>query len=267
MKMKKKLYAFLAVLFIILVPKTSFAQFEIPEIPKFQTSVYDYAGILSVDEKSALEEKLIRYSDSTSTQIVIITIQSLKGEDIDVLSTNWAQKWGIGGSKDKDNGVVLLVAIDDRKMSIRPGYGVEDKLIAGVCGEIIRNVIKPEFKTSNYFSGLDKGTDAMFKVLQGKYKGTRKHKEPGGIPIGIIIFVFIILFLIFSRMKNKGNNGGNKNNGGGFGLAEMIILSSLGRNSGGGGFGGFGGGSSGGGGFGGGFGGGGFSGGGASGSW
>jgi uncharacterized protein len=267
MKKIKNIYVFLVILFAILIPKTSFAQFEIPEIPKFQTAVYDYANILSPNEKSQLEQKLVRYSDSTSTQIVIITIQSLKGEDIGVLATNWGQKWGIGGSKDKDNGVILLVSIQDKKLSIRPGYGVEDRLIAGVCGEIIRNVIRPEFKTGNYFSGLDKGTDAMFKVLIGKYKGTRQQKESGGIPIGVIIFGLIVLFVIFSRMKNNGNNGNNRNNGGGFGLAEMIILSSLGRNSGGGGFGGFGGGSSGGGGFGGGFGGGGFSGGGASGDW
>ena len=241
----------------------SYGQFEIPEKPSFQTSVYDYAKILSDTEKTELEEKLVRYSDSTSSQIVVITIDDLKGEDINVVSTNWAQKWGFG-DKGKDNGVLLLVSMADRKMSIRPGYGVEDRLIAGVCGEIIRKIITPEFKNKNYFAGLDQGTDAIFEVLNGKFKGSRKSDEKGGIPILYIIIGVVIILYILSRGKNNGNNGGRS---GGFDLADMIILSSLGRNSGGGFGGGSFGGSSGSGGFGGGFGGGGFSGGGASGGW
>ncbi len=77
----------------LLVSHISFAQFTIPEKPDFQTAVYDYANLLKPEEKTQLEEKLIRYSDSTSTQIVIATIVDLKGESIDVVSTNWAQKW------------------------------------------------------------------------------------------------------------------------------------------------------------------------------
>jgi uncharacterized protein len=148
-------------------------------------------------------------------------------------------------------------------MSIRPGYGVEDRLIAGICGEIIRKVIRPEFKSGNYFQGIDNGTSAIIDVLKGKFKAEPKTKDDGGIPIGLIIFVIIIIIFLISKSKNNGNNGSNSR---GFDLADIIILSSMGRGSGGGGFGGgFGGGSSGGG-FGG-FGGGGFSGGGASGDW
>jgi uncharacterized protein len=240
-----------------------FSQFTIPEKPDFQTSVYDYAKLLSDSEKSQLEEKLIKYSDSTSTQIVVVTIDDLKNEDIDVLSTNWAQKWGIGQAKE-DNGVMILVAKNDRKLSIRPGYGLEDKLIAAICGEIIRNVIVPEFKAGSYYNGLNKGADAIIEVVKGKYKGTRKQDtKDKGVPIGVFIIIFIIIIILISR--NKGNGGSGI--GGSPSLLDIIVLSSLGRNSGGGFGGGFGGGSSGGGGFGGGFGGGGFSGGGASGGW
>ena len=248
-------------LLLLIVTNITFAQFEIPEKPKFQTAVYDYAQLLSAQEKSQLEEKLIRYSDTTTNQVTVIIIKNLKGEDVGVLATNWAQKWGLG-DKDKDNGVLLLIASEDKKMSIRPGYGLEHKLIAGIAGEIIRKVIRPEFKAGNYYVGIDKGTDAIIEVIKGKYKGTREEKKGGGIPIIYIIIGVLILFFIIARSKNNGKNGGKS---GGFDLADIIILSSMGRGFGGGG-GGFGG-SSGGGGFGGGFGGGGFSGGGASGDW
>ena len=238
------------------------AQFTIPEKPSFQTSVYDYANTLSASEKATLEEKLIRYSDSTSTQIVVITIESLKGEDIGILTPKWGQTWGIGGSEKNDNGVIILLSKEERKIWISPGYGVEDRLSAGITGELTRNVIIPEFKAGSYYNGLDKGADAIFDVLKGKYKGERKKTKEKGIPKGIFVVIFIILLILISRRRGGGNSG---NSGGGFGLGEMIILSSLGRGgfggSSGGGFGG------GGGGFGGGFGGGGFSGGGAGGSW
>lgn len=240
------------------------AQLTIPKIPSFQTSVYDYEGILNASEKEQLEDKLVRYSDSTSTQIVVVSVADLKGEDIGILTPRWAHEWGIGQAKE-DNGVLILLSKAERKIWIAPGYGVEDRLTAGITGEIIRNVITPNFKTENYYAGLDQGADAIFDVLKGKYKGTRKESKKDDFPIlPVIIFVFILIFII-SRSKGGGNSGGSS--GGGFDLADIIILSSLGRSSGGGfgGSGSFGGGGSGG--FGGGFGGGGFSGGGAGGSW
>lgn len=243
----------------------SFAQFTIPEKPSFQTSVYDYAKVLSADEKTQLEEKLIRYSDSTTTQIVVITIESLKGEDIGILTPKWGQTWGIGGTEKDDNGVLILLAKAEKKIWISAGYGLEDRLTAGIGGEITRNIIVPEFKAGSYYNGLDKGTDALFDVFKGKYKGERKQKKDKNFPVVPIIIIAFVILALLSRNKNNGGNSGNS--GGGPSLLDVIILSSLGRNSGGfggssgGGFGG------GGGGFGGGFGGGGFSGGGSGGSW
>ena len=254
-----RIVKFLLIVSLLLLHQFGFSQFTIPPKPDFQTSVYDYAKLLNDSEKSALEEKLIKYSDSTTTQIVVITIDDLKNEDVGVVATNWAHTWGIGQAKE-DNGVLILVSKNDRKLSIRPGYGVEDRLVAGICGEIIRNVITPEFKTGSYYNGLDAGADAIFDVLKGKYKGSRVEKTDDGGFLPILVFIVIIVVVIIISSKNKGgNNGGNS--GGGPSLLDIIILSNMGRSS-GGGFGG-----SSGGGFGGGFGGGGFSGGGASGSW
>ena len=244
--------------------------YTIPEIPKFQTSLYDYAKVLNPEEAQLLEEKLVRYSDTTTTQIVCITIDDLQGEDISQLATRWAHTWGVG-DKVKDNGILILLAKNDRKIQIVNGYGIEDRITAGQTGEIIRTVIVPEFKAGSYYRGLDKGVDEIFNLLQGKYKGTRQANNDGDPGIFIILLIIVIIIIIIGiSSKNGGNSGTGTFSGPD--LADMIILSRMGR--GGGGF--FGGGSSGGGifggggssgGFGGGFGGGGFSGGGAGGSW
>ncbi|AOW09375.1 TPM domain-containing protein [Flavobacterium gilvum] len=262
----------LAFLLIVLFSSNCvFSQFTIPEKPSLQTSVYDYANLLSPEEKAQLEEKLIKYSDSTTTQIVVITIESLKNENVNILATNWGQKWGVGGTQKDDNGVIILLAKNEHKIAINPGYGLEDRLTAGIGGEIIRNIIIPEFKAGSYYRGLDKGTDALFDVFKGKYKGERKqqHREKEFPLFPFIIIVLIILFLFSKNRNSGGGNSGNRGGGGGPSLLDVIILSNLGRGfgGGGGGFGGSSGGGFGGGGFGGGFGGGGFSGGGSSGSW
>lgn len=263
---KKNTLLTLKLFVCFLFTQISFAQFDIPEKPAFQTSVYDYANVLNANEKAQLEEKLIKYSDSTTTQIVVITIESLKGEDIGILTPKWGQTWGIGGTKKNDNGVIILLAKAEKKIWISAGYGLEDRLTAGIGGEITRNIIIPEFKAGSYYKGLDKGTDAIIDVFKGKYKGERKQTKEKDFPIFPLIVIVVILFVLISRNKNSGGNSGNSN-GGGPSLLDVIILSSLGRNSGGGGFGGSSGGGFGGGGFGGGFGGGGFSGGGSGGDW
>ena len=244
------------------------AQFTIPKVPSFQTSVYDYADLLNPTEEKELENKLIRYSDSTTTQIVVITIDDLKGESIGILTPRWAHEWGIGQEKE-DNGILILLSKNDREIWISPGYGVEDRLTAGINGELIRNIIIPEFKAGSYYNGLNKGADAIFEALKGKYKGSRIADKSDGIDIGKVIF-FIIIFIIIIIILSKSNKGDGGSGGryGGPDLGDIIILSRMGRGGFGGSSGGsFGSGGFGGGGFGGGFGGGGFSGGGAGGSW
>lgn len=257
---------YIAFFIAILVVQVAFGQFTIPDKPKLQTSVYDYANLLSASQKSTLEQKLISYSDSTSTQIVIATVETIKGEDIGILTPKWAHQWGIGQAKE-DNGVFILLANKERKIWISPGYGVEHKLTAGITGTIVRTIIIPEFKQGDFYAGLDKGTYAVFEVLNGTYKNNAPAKsESGGFPSFIIIIIIIfILLIIFSKKNRGGGNGGRgfRDKSTAADILTAIILSRAGR--GGFGSGGFGGGSSGG--FGGGFGGGGFSGGGAGGNW
>lgn len=257
----------------LLFAGTAVAQYDIPEKPVFQTSVYDYYNLLSASEKSQLENKLIKYSDTTSTQIVVAIIPSTKGENILYLGAQWGEKWGIGQEKE-DNGVLILLARDDRRIAINTGKGVEHLLTDAMSRRIIERDIIPYFKLNDYAAGLNRGADAIFEVMTGEYQGTRKRSGDGEFPVGVIIFlivIFIIILIVISKSR-RGGGGDHWNRRGGAmdkDIIEAIILSNMGRGgyrrSSGGGL--FGSGSSGGGGFGGGFGGGSFGGGGASGGW
>lgn len=243
------------------IPPLKIEQDGLPAKPPLSVqkahSVYDYAKLLSPEERRSLEQKISKYYDSTSTQIVIATVKKIN-DDISLYATEWAHKWGIG-EKDKGNGVFLLVSKDDHKITIRTGYGVEHLLTDALSRRIIENKIIPYFKKGDYYGGLNAGIETIFKVLKGEYKADPKEKEEGGIPIFFILIVIIILIIIFSSRHGNNSGGGSWHNSDG----GPIIFSSGGRSSwGGGSFGGFGGG-----GFSGGFGGGGFGGGGATGSW
>jgi uncharacterized protein len=268
----QKTFNCLVIVFTLLCFNTTFAQYEIPEKPNLQTSVYDYINLLSPSQKNSLENKLIKYSDSTSTQIVVAVISSTQGEYINALGTNWAHEWGIG-DKDKDNGIFILLAKDDRKINISTGYGVEHLMTDAMSKRIIERDIIPYFKQGDYYGGLNKGVNSVFEVMTGEYKGTRQSSSNEGIPFGLIFLFIIFIIILISISKNRrggGGSGGRRfRNDTSRSILETIILSNAGRSSSGGGFGGggFGGGSSSGGGFGGGFGGGGFGGGGASGGW
>lgn len=255
-------YLLLIVAFLMM--QSIVAQYQIPEKPKFQTSVYDYVKLLSSKEKTALENKLIKYSDSTSTQIVIAIIKSTKGENIAYLGAQWLTKWGIGDAK-KDNGILITLAKDDRKININTGYGVEHLLTDFTSRQIIEYTILPEFKKGGFYKGLDKGTDAIFKVINGEYQGTRKQSDEFDPTFIIMIIIFIVFFILISRGNRNNHRGGKhyRKRTIATDIFETIILSNSGR----GGFGSSSSGSFGSGGFGGGFGGGMGGGGGATGSW
>lgn len=258
-----KLFKYFAVVFLLLMQFFGFSQnVKIPEKPSNQTAYYDFGtNVLSQAEQNHIKQKLINYADSTSTQIVVITVPTTQGEYINRYAVDLAHKWGIG-QKGKDNGIILLIAVDDRKVNISTGYGTEHLMTDALSRRIIETQITPEFRNGNYFAGIDKATTSIMQIMSGEYKNDKTNSEESFIPI-LIVFVFIVLVFIIAS-KNKGGGNGST---GGFDASDIIILSSLGRNSGrGGGFFG-GGGSFGGGGFSGGFGGGGFGGGGASGSW
>jgi len=135
----------LILVFLFCLSAKGLAQFDIPEVPSKQTSVYDYANLLNSGQKSALENKLVRYSDTTSTQIVVVIIPSTKGEDISFLGAKWGQKWGIG-QEGKDNGILITLATEDRKVDINTGYGIETIITDRMAEQVINRVMIPQFK-------------------------------------------------------------------------------------------------------------------------
>jgi len=253
---------------LILCAAGAMAQ-ELPAKPS--TLVTDYTNTLSDADKQGLEQKLDAFDDSTSTQIAILIIKSVGQYDINDYAQKVGRSWGIG-QKGKNNGILILVAMGDRKMSIQTGYGVEDVVPDAITHEIIENDMKPRFRANDYAGGLSAAVDDLLKYTKGEYKAAKKPQGRGigGNIIAVIVIVVIILIVIF-----RGRGGGGQiidSRGGASPFWWFLGGALLGRGSGGwGGFsggdsgGGFGGGDSGGG-FGG-FGGGDFGGGGSSGSW
>lgn len=234
--------------------------------------VTDYTQTLSASELQHLEQKLVAFDDSTSTQIAVVIMKSVGSYDIADYAVRLAQQWGIG-SKEHDNGILLLVALGDRAVTIQTGYGVEGAVPDIVAYRIIENEIKPAFRQEQYFVGIDRATDALIAHTKGEYTAGPR-KEQGGEGLGILMVIIIVVVILVAVSKK----GGGDNDGevmGRRGAADafwwMVLLDSMGKSGGGfgggrGGFGGGRGGFGGGGGFGG-FGGGGFGGGGASGRW
>ncbi|MFN5428814.1 MAG: TPM domain-containing protein [Bacteroidota bacterium] len=241
-----------------------------PDPPRLVT---DKAGVLSSAELSALEQKLVAVDDSSSNQIAVVIIKSLQDRPIEEYATKLFRTWGIGNKK-TNNGVLLLVAVDDRKVKIEPGYGLEGAIPDIVADDIIRTKIAPAFREGNYYKGIDAATNEIAKAAVGEYKVARKRNRSSdgdGSPSLVFFIILIIVFLILAGIGGGGGFGGGRRRSDFGSLAEGIILGSLlngGRGGGGWGGGGFGGGSGGfgGGGFGG-FGGGSSGGGGASGGW
>ena len=256
--MAKKLFLLFSLLVAVF---TAFSQ-QLP--PKSNTLVTDFTNTLAPGDKQSLESKLVAYDDSTSTQIAVVIMKSVGEYDINDYGQKLGRAWGIGQAG-KNNGILLLVALDDHKVSIQTGYGAEGAVTDQSTNEIIHTDILPRFKQNDYYGGLNAATDDLMKLMKGEYKSAKKPAESddsnnyGGY--GILIFIVIIVLISIFR----GRGGGGQIYGGRGGaspfwwfLGGTLLGRGLGGGGGGGGFGG--------GGFGG-FGGGDFGGGGSSGSW
>lgn len=249
----------------LLVGCLAFAQ-DFPE--KSNTLVTDYTNTLTPEEKQRLEDKLVAFNDSSSTQIAVVIIKSVGDYDINQYGAELGRKWGIGQAG-KNNGILLLVALGDRKLTIQTGYGVEGALPDIVAQQIRVNDINPRFKAGDYYGGLDAGTDQIIKYTKGEYTAPKKAKKRGGDggPAGFIVIIVIVILVIIFR---KGGGGGGSQvigSRGGSNAFWWLLAGSMLNSGGRGGGGGWGGGSGGGGGGFGGFGGGSFGGGGSGGSW
>ncbi len=254
----KRLLVILGLLFSVCVS----AQIDkvIPKRPNPPRLVNDYTNTLQPYQLDALERKLTAYDDSTSNQIAVVIVSTTGDYSVEEVALEILRGWGVG-NKDRNNGIVLLVAKDDRKLRIEVGYGLEGAVPDITAKHIYEEEITPNFKEGNYYRGIDQGTDAIIKAAAGEYKAPANYRSSKKKGIGWGPIIFVIIFIVIGIAGGgRGSSGGSTLSNAGWMIGSIL---SSGRSSGGGGWSGGGGG---GGGFGG-FGGGGGGGGGASGSW
>ncbi len=276
MNIARRLFTFVLLLSAFTVSAQLVPHNLLPPKPNPPRLVNDFAGLLSPDEERQLEQKLVAYDDSTSNQILIVTVDGTKGYTADYYATEIGQFWGVGGQSKFDNGIVLLVSTgkedDNRQYFLATGYGLEGALPAITTNAIAQQFLVPNLRSGDYYQAFDLTTTAIMQAAAGEYTPPAGYRTRGkngnGFPGGAVIVVIIIIILAILRGRGGGGGGGFISRRGfrGGGLAPFIIGSMLGGSGRGGGFGGGFGGGGGGGGFGG-FGGGGFGGGGSGGSW
>ena len=204
------------------------------EVPKLTGYVNDLAGVISPEVELKIENFLRGFEASDSTQLVVLTIESLEGESLEEYSLKVADSWKIG-QKEKDNGALLLISKQDRKIRIEVGYGLEGKLTDLLAGRIIDNEITPEFKAGNYDAGVIAGVSAMAESVRGEYQGTgrtsHKKKRSSWGSLALLLFLGPGMMLF-----GGGRRGRHRRSG--------LWIGGMGGGFGGGGGGGFGGGGS-----------------------
>lgn len=228
-------------LLLVFIGQCAFAQIQFPPLTG---RVVDNADLLDARTERELTELLAAHEQATTNQVVVVTLSNLQGQVIEDFGYQLGRAWGIG-QKDKDNGVILLVAQEERRVRIEVGYGLEGTLTDAISANIIHSIILPKFKQAQFNDGIREGTLAIIAALGDEYA---MHEVPKKDKRLSLFMIFLLIVAIFLLATVSGGTGGGYRRGGYYG-----------------GLGGFGGGGFGGGGFGGG--GGGFGGGGASGGW
>jgi uncharacterized protein len=262
---------FLITIVLVVSSVTTWAQ-NIPQRPSPPRLVNDFANILLPEQRDILEQRLDAFDDSTSNQIAIVTIPTLGDYDIETYANKLFRTWGIGSSK-HDNGVLVLVAVNDHRMRIEVGRGLEGPIPDITAKDIIDNDLAPNFRENNYYRGFDEAISSLSKAAAGEYHERRNRDNDGGGGGGLLLFIIILFVVLMIVGRRGGGPRGGMMSRRGYGGWWIPFLFSGGWGGGqrggdwtGGGFGGGGWGGGGGGGFGG-FGGGSSGGGGASGGW
>ena len=227
------------VLLLAIAPTVRADDLKFPDLNGHR--VVDQANILSPETEQDLALKLKGVEDATTDQVVVVTVSSLQDHEIEDYGYQLGRHWGIGHKGDvkapngqayKDNGLILLVAPNERKVRIEVGYGLEPVMTDAMSSRIIRENILPQFKAGNYDAGVEGGTDAIIQQLSldrgvAIQKAQAAERQPAqherGLPIGVIILI-IVVFALFSRgwlpwfiLGNVLGSGGRGWGGGGGG--------------------------------------------------
>ena len=158
--------------------------------------VNDFAGIVKEEERAQLESKLERFRNDSSNEIAVVTIQSLEGDTIENFAVRLFEDWGIGG-RENDNGILLLVAVQDRKVRIETGYGLEGALPDAVAFQIISKTLGPAFGEGDYYGGISRAIDDIIAATQGEYEAPQ---EPSGLlrKVNLETLFWLMIFIFYA---------------------------------------------------------------------
>lgn len=211
--MKRSVVAIVAALAVLVwLPLAALAQSAL-KFPELTGHIVDQAGILDAGAKSRIETKLAAHEQKTSDQVVVATVRSLQDTSVEDYANQLFRHWKLGQAK-TNNGVLILVAPNERKVRIEVGYGLEGSLTDAISKMIIQAAIAPKFKAGDYGAGLDAGVDAITATLTGNSEWQDRVKlrnappEEGYEPL-VIIFVFVMIIIIFNMMAARNGRGGN----------------------------------------------------------
>lgn len=197
--MFRRLVLIFSVIFFLTVGFSAGAYFNPGKPTGF---VNDYTGTLKPEEISGLETKLSQFSKDTSNEISVVIIKGLEGDTIENFSVKLFEDWKIGQAK-KDNGVLLLIAKDDRQMRIEPGYGLEGALPDITCNQIIAKTLRPAFQQNDFYGGINQAVDEIMAATRGEYQADQVNASAGTISkligrIGFDSIIFIIIFISYA---------------------------------------------------------------------
>lgn len=221
-----RVVGFVALIGFFLISTFVFSQAPIPT--HGGRWVHDEAKLLSPGAVAELEAILKAERDSTSNQIAILIMPNLEGDEIDGYANRVFREWKLGDAK-KDNGVLFLIALQEKQMRIEVGFGLEGALTDAMSSRINRNEVAPFFREGNYDAGVRAGTLAIIQVIKGEYvneepQGKRKKRSP------LVTIIIIVIFLIIASRRNKRGGGGYWSSGGGY-MGPMIGGSGFGGSS------------------------------------
>ncbi len=187
---------------VLIVPLMVFGYIS-PGVPS--GFVNDFANLLTTEQRQTLEAKLQAFEQSSSNEITVATIQSLNGDTIENFAEKLFKEWSIGKKK-QDNGILLLIAKDDRNMRIEVGYGLEGALTDAASGRIIQKILRPAFQSEDFYGGINAAVDAMIAATKGEYELINRAEKMSDDDIMFWIYAvaFALMWLssILGRSKS-----------------------------------------------------------------
>jgi uncharacterized protein len=178
---------------------------QLPEPPKPYRLVNDHAGLLTAGQQRSLENKLWSYEDSTTNQIAILIEKSLEDEALEDYTQRVAEKWGIGQG-DRENGILIYIAVEERAIRIEVGYGLEGAVPDAAAGRIINDYMIPEFRENRHYEGINKAVDIIISLASGEYSAAdfeRKQEVPVFPILIFLLFFGLMMFIAFLSWRSQ----------------------------------------------------------------